>query len=286
MGYSPNHQAQSIVRGHTDTIMIVVPDITNAFYPELARSVQDVVSGYHTLIANSDGAEERERALLEDALTRRVDGLIFVGFRIPVTDLAKLARVGTAVVNLGETPRGAEIDSVRFDDIRASVEAAAYLIDRYGPDVVMIAGDQDTIVGQERRAGFEQALRARGLPVRQTSVVASTFTRAGGHSGMRRLLARRHRPRAVLCGNDLIAVGALDVLRESGDAVPESIAVMGHDDIEAATMVTPQLTTTRTDARELGRQAGQLLLSRMSGEYSGEGRHVVVPHSIVVRESA
>jgi LacI family transcriptional regulator len=288
LGYSPNHLAQSLYRGRTETIMIVVPDITNAFYPELSRGVQDVVSpvGYHALIANSDAVEERERGFLDDALTRRVDGVVFVGFRVPAEELKRVVKAGTAVVNIGETPRGAKVDSVRFDDTAASREAALYLLKRYGRRVAMISGDQDTAVGRERRSGFELALQQRDVRVRESSVVVSEFTRAGGAAGMAELLGGRRPPRAVLCANDLIAFGALEVAREANLAVPDDIAIMGHDDIEAASIVTPQLTTTRTDARELGRRAGELLMSRMAGDYDGRGRHVVVPHTLVVRDSA
>lgn len=288
LGYSPNHLAQSIYRGRTETIMIVVPDITNSFYPELARSVQDVVSpaGYHALIANSDAAAEREREFLDDALARRVDGVVFVGFRVTSRELNRLGKAGVALVNIGSSIRGSQVDSARFDDVTASREATLFLLDRYGGRIAMIAGDQDTLVGRERRAGFERALQERGVAMKPSRVTTSDFTRAGGASAMTTLLARGKPPRAVLCANDLIALGSIDVLREAGLSVPDDIAIMGHDDIEAATIVTPQLTTTRTDARELGRRAGEMLLSRMSGEYAGRGRHVVVPHQLVGRDSA
>lgn len=288
LGYSPNHLAQSLYRGTTETIMIVVPDITNAFYPELSRGVQDVVSpaGYHALVANSDAIEERERSFLDDAMARRVDGIVFVGFRVPPEELARVVKAGAAVVNLGETPADGLVDSVRFDDTAACREAALFLLERYGKQVAMISGDQDTAVGRDRLEGFGQALHERGVPLRSSSVVTSDFTRAGGAAAMTQLLSRRTPPRAVLCANDLIAFGALEVIREVGLSVPGDIAVMGHDDIEAATIVTPQLTTTHTDARELGQQAGSMLLSRMSGEYDGPGRHVLVTHTLIERDSA
>ena len=93
-------------------------------------------------------------------------------------------------------------------------------------------------------------------------------------------------PRAVLCANDMIALGAIDVLKAKGLDVPGDVAIVGHDDIDAATIVTPQLTTTRTDARELGRVAGELLVSRMRGDHAGRGRHRVIRHEFVIRQSA
>jgi LacI family transcriptional regulator len=288
LGYRPSAVARSLRSRRTDTIMIVVPDITNAFYPELARSVQDTVApaGYHAMFGNTDALEENERALLELALSRRVDGLVFCGFRVAADDLVEVADAGISVVNLGQAPTHGDADSVRFDDRRAAHEAATFLVERYGSDVAMIDGDELAPVGRERRLGFEDACREAGLNLDDLPVVVTEFTRGGGDRGMRALLEREHHPRAVLCANDLIALGAIDVLKEAGLDVPGDVAVVGHDDIDAATIVTPQLTTTRTDAAQLGRVAGEMLVSRMSGEHTGRGRHRVIPHELVVRQSA
>jgi LacI family transcriptional regulator len=288
LGYRPNAVAQSLRSRRTHTIMIVVPDITNSFYPELARSVQDVVSpaGYQAVLANTDAIEQEERALIEVALSRRVDGLVFVGFQVGTDDLVPLVDAGTSVVSVGRSVTDGLIDTVRFDDTAAARQATTFLLDRYGAAIAMIDGEQDSPPGIRRRRGFEEAFAERGIDVVPEDILATEFTRAGGVRGMRRLLARARPPRAVLCANDLIAFGAIDVLKDAGLAIPADVAVAGHDDIDAATIVTPRLTTTRTDARELGRGAGEFMLSRMTGEYSGPGRELVIPHELVVRESA
>jgi LacI family transcriptional regulator len=139
-------------------------------------------------------------------------------------------------------------------------------------------------VGRDRRLGFEVACRGAGLS--DPRVVVTEFTRVGGRRGMDELLRGDDRPRAVLCANDMIALGAIEVLKGAGLRVPEDVAVVGHDDVDVATIVSPQLTTTRTDARRLGALAGELLTSRMTGAYGGPARHHVVAHEFVVRESA
>lgn len=289
LGYRPSAVAQSLRARRTDTIMIVVPDITNAFYPELVRSVQDAVApaGYHAMFGNSDALEANEVGLLELAMSRRVDGVVFDGFRVGEAELVAVAESGIAVVNLGDSPAGSSIDSVRFDDRSAAFEAASFLIGRYGTNVAMIDGDEHAPVGRERRLGFEDACRGASLMVDRVPVVVSQFTRAGGAQGMQTLLGLGLTlPRAVLCANDMIALGAIDVLKANQLDVPGDVAIIGHDDIDAATIVTPRLTTTRTDARELGRVAGELLLSRMRSDHVGLGRHQVIEHELVVRESA
>ena len=112
------------------------------------------------------------------------------------------------------------------------------------------------------------------------------FSRAGGRSGLETLLERADPPTAVLCANDVIALGAIDLTVARELSVPGDVAIMGCDDIEAAAIVRPGLTTVRNRADVIGREAGRLLLSRINGEYSGPGRDVIVPHELVLRESA
>jgi LacI family transcriptional regulator, galactose operon repressor len=286
LGYRPSAVARSLRSRRTDTILIVVPDITNTFYPELVRGVQDTVApaGYYAMVGNTDAVERYELALLELAMSRRVDGLVFHGFRVAAAELTGVADAGVAVVNLGEGLAGAAFDSVRSDDRVAAAEATGFLLERYGRSIAMIDGDELAPVGRNRRLGFE--LACRGAGVREPRVVVTGFTRVGGRRGMDGLLHGGDRPRAVLCANDMIALGAIDVLKVAGLRVPEDVAVVGHDDVDAATIVSPQLTTTRIDARRIGALAGELLTSRMTGAYGGVARDHVIAHKFIVRESA
>lgn len=288
LGYRPNAIARSLRLRTSQTIMIVVPDITNSFYPEYARSIQDVIgpAGFHSLLCNTDAREREELAFLEEARSRRLNGVVFVGFRVEPEALRPLADDGICVVNVGGPVPGSTIDSVCFDDRAASAEMTHFVIDRYGSDVALIDGDAEAPVSRHRREGFEDACREAGVPDREMVVLLEEFDRAGGARGMRALLDREVRPRAVVCANDMIAIGAIDVAREEGLRIPEDVAITGFDDVDLATVVTPQLTTVHADGPRLGAEAGRLLLSRMTGEHDSEGRHVVVPHELVVRASA
>ncbi|QAY72392.1 LacI family transcriptional regulator [Agromyces protaetiae] len=288
LGYRPNAIAKSLRVQRTFTAMIVLPDITNPFYPALARGVQDVLrtGGYQTLLCNTDAQDRDERAFLDEAMSRRVDGVVFMGFHVPVTDLEPLAESGIAVVNLGYGQTRAPIDIARFDDRAAAEEAVGYLLRSAPGNVGFIDGNASSPVAEARLQGFLDAYAAAGVAVPEGHVVSVDFTREGGRDGMRRLLAAGRPPRAVFCANDLIALGAIDIAHERGLAIPGDIAIMGCDDIDAADIVTPRLTTVRNSADEIGRTCGELLLSRMTGVYSGPGREVVVPYRIVVRDSA
>ena len=286
LGYRANAVAKSLRTQRTSTVMIVMPDLTNPFYPVFARGVQDTLrpSEYHTLLCNTDSREEEERAYLDDALSRRLDGVVFAGFWVRPEELVVLTEAGMPVVSLGHGT--GPLDSVRSGDNTASAEITGYLLSKYGPDVALIDGEERAMVSQTRAAGFVDAHTALGTTPRPEYIVSEEFTREGGQRGMRRLLDLPHPPRAVFCANDRIALGALDVARERSLDVPGDLAIAGYDDIEAASLVVPPLTTVRNRSYELGAACGRLLLSRMSGEYAGEGRTILVQAEMVVRESA
>ena len=288
LGYRPNAIATSLRARRTGNAMVVIPDITNPYYPALARGVQDVLrrGGYHTLLCNTDADEAEERAFLDDAQTGLVDGVIVVGFHVTIADLEPLARRGVAVVNIGSGSTEAPIDTVQSDDRTAARQAAAYLMRQAPGEVAMINGDAGAPVAAVRRDGFVDAYREAGKRVPEGFIVTSEFTRRGGDDGLRRLLSLPVPPRAVLCANDLIAMGAIDRAHADGVAVPRDLAIMGFDDIDAADIVTPRLTTVRNNADQIGRECGELLLSRMTGEYSGGPRQITVPHELIVRDSA
>lgn len=287
LGYRPSAIAQSLRVQRTDTVMIILPDITNPFYPDFARGAQDVLraAGYHSLLGNTDGLAAEELRFLEEAYSRRVDGVIFMGFRLASDELLTFTEAGLALVTVGPSLPGKLVDSVRFDDEAGARRAVEYLLSTH-ESVAFISGEQDAPVSVSRRAGYDAALRAAGRRTPDGYVVAADFTRVGGRAGMRELLAHPVPPTAVFCANDLVAMGALDVLKERGLRVPEDVAIVGCDDIELASVVTPKLTTVRHPAAELGRQAAALLVSRMSKDFNGSGREVVIGTELILRESA
>jgi len=288
LGYRPNAVARSLRVQRTNTAMIILPDITNPFYPMFARGVQDALRAgdYHTLLCNTDSREEEERAFLDEAISRRLDGIVFMGYWVSPEELLEVAAAGVAVVNLGDGFANAPIDSVRSTDEDGARAATAFLLERYGSSVALIDGTMHAPVARARTSGYHRALREAGVDPRPELEVSEDFTRDGGRRGMSALLDLADPPRAVFCANDQIAIGALHEIARRGLVAPGDVAVVGFDDIDAASMVQPQLTTVHNSPDALGARCGELLLSRMSGEYAGPGREVVVPAELVVRESA
>jgi DNA-binding LacI/PurR family transcriptional regulator len=288
LGYRPNAVARSLRVQRTHTAMIILPDITNSFYPVFARGVQDALRAgeYHTLLCNTDSREEEERAFLDEAISRRLDGIVFMGYWVSPEELLAVASAGIAVVNLGEGIAESPIDSVRSTDEEGARDATAFLLERYGNAVALIDGTMFAPVARARTSGYHRALRAAGVTPRPQYEVSEDFTRDGGRRGMAALLDLADPPRAVFCANDQIAIGALHEAIRRGHSVPADIAIVGFDDIDAASMVQPRLTTVHNSPDTLGAHCGELLLSRMTGEFTGPGRDVVIPAELVVRESA
>jgi len=288
LGYVPDSNARGLRMRKTFTIASIIPDITNPFYPEVERGIQDVADqqGYDLIVYNTDGLEEKERKCLRSVLQRRVDGVVGVFFHLGANDLRPLLERGVHVVRL--EPRAQEtgpwpLDNLYVDSVAAARAATEYLLARgYWPIAMLSA---DTGPGPLRLRGYLEALSAHGLGVEADLLERSDFTERGGYEATRRLLGRR-RPRAIFAANDLMAMGALLALREAGLQVPDEVAVMGFDDIPTAKMVNPPLTTVKLFQEQLGRRAAAMLFERMRGEGPAMGRSEEMPFELVVRCSA
>jgi LacI family transcriptional regulator len=286
LGYRPNHVARNLRTRQSHMIAVVVPDITNPFYAVLSRGLADAVdeAGYGSYVCNTDGQHERERKFFQDVMDRGVDGIVFAS-----GETASGVKFGpgdhtTPIICIGDELDHPLCDAVRPDDEAGSREAAAYLVSRGYRRIGMIQGPPR--YGAQRTAGFRSAMQAAKRKAPAELMVRGDWTRRGGQEAMRRLMSLSRRPDAVFCANDLMAIGALDVAHELGLDVPDDVAIMGFDDVDAATIVTPQLTTVRNPAYESGSTAGDLLLSRMVRRYTGPGRTVVLPCPLVVRGTA
>jgi DNA-binding LacI/PurR family transcriptional regulator/AcrR family transcriptional regulator len=286
LGYRPNVLARGLRTSRSQTIGLVVPDITNPFYPALARGLQDVLgpAGYDQIISNTDGERRLERAALEQMIARQVDGLAFAVFNTHAEDLLPVIDAGIPVVRLGGRLIQRGVDVVHSDDEGGAREATRYLLERGYHRIGFVCGPAEEGPAAERVAGYRRALADAGAEA--GPVVHTRFSRHGGATGAGRLLDLPDPPRALLCANDLMAIGALDVALERGLRVPDEVAIMGFDDIEAASMVTPRLTTMANPAREIGRAGARRLLDRLEGRVAEPSSELIIPARLMRRESA
>ncbi len=288
LGYSGNAMARGLRTQRTHTIALVIPDITNPFYPIVARGIQDAVTGagYQVVVCSTDGDLERESSFVKEMAARSVDGMILGLLHPPTTVLGSLVDQNPRIVLLGHHAGGELGDSVISDNRVITAEATRHLIRTGRTRIAFVGGEHGLGPGDERQAGFEDAILGAGLTLDPALVVATGYARASGASAVSRLLDAGTHFDAVVAVNDLAAIGVLDALRGYGRSVPADVAVIGFDDIDAAALVYPSLTTIDNRAYEKGTLCGRLLLQRISGEFSGPFRQIVVPGTLVVRETA
>jgi LacI family transcriptional regulator len=285
LGYRPNTFARALKTLRSQLVGVVLPDLSNPFYPTLVRGVQDELglNGYHTVVVNTDAERAQELELVAELVARQVDGLVLTTFTLSDADYTGIAAKGVPFVVIGRTE---SFDHVATSDYAAAFEMTAYLMDKGYSSVAHLAGPTGGGgPGARRLAGYRAAMRERGLSGAAAPVVHAEFTVAGGNKAMLQLLESGTRPRAVFCANDLMALGAIEAARTAGLRVPEDLAVAGFDDIDAASLVRPSLTTVENSARELGARAAGLLLDRMRGA-DGPPVAVQVGFSLKKRESA
>lgn len=288
--YVPNYAARTLRTRRTMTLACILPDITNPFYPWFERGIQDMVdaNGYCLITYNTDGDSAKEHRALQSVREGRVDGIVAMAFHLRAPDFAALVDAGISVVALSRFNRdfmAAGIDSLSIDNVAAACAAVEHLIGLGHRRIAMIAGLAGTFPQEKRATGFTQALAAHGLNAEERLVRGGQFTEEGGYLATIELLRQDPVPTAIFAANDLMAIGALRAIRESGARVPDDIAVIGFDDIPAAAMVSPSLSTIAQHPQSLGSAAAHLLLERLKGETVGPGRHCDMPFTLVARAS-
>ncbi|MCR6501318.1 LacI family transcriptional regulator [Shinella sp. CPCC 101442] len=286
LGYVPNRFAQALKTSRSMTIACIVPDITNPFYPSLIRGIQTVTDGvsYDVIAVNTDGLPERERHFLDWARQGRVDGVIGVFFTLRAKDFEPLVEAGVPVVRI-EASRKAGGD-IAVDDLFVDSRAAAravteHLIGQGHRRIAMVAGRGGPQA--HRIEGYRAALAIAGYE--EHIVVDEEFSELGGTRAAETMLASTFAPTAIFAANDLMAIGVMHALRERDINIPNEIAVVGFDDISAARLVTPSLTTVAQFQRQMGERAAQILLERLRGTKTGRGTATEMPFELIERGS-
>lgn len=286
LNYKPSQIARGLVSKKTKTFGLVLPDITNPFFPELARGAEDEAGkqGYNIMLCNSDWDVGKERMYLNLLSEKRVDGIILVGSRIHDQYLTSWVDVEAPVVLLD---RNSELDihSICTNNTLGSYLATKHLLDQGYRRIAHIAGATSSPSAQQRLAGYQKALEEYGFSIDMTLVTEGDYRMSGGSTGMRRLLSLKNVPDAVFCGNDLMAVGALEVLQEAGLKVPTDIGLVGYDGIALSKYVYPKLTTVLQPTYEMGVMAVQLIIESLS-DNEVLFRHLELDPILKIRDSS
>lgn len=288
LDYRPHPAARSLRNHRTESVALIVPDITNPFYPLVAAGMQDVLLPAGYLLSVNDAALPSANIgeVLRHVLARRVDGIALGTYGLSTVDLDRIAESGTRVVALGRDVEIAGSDYVESDDESGFAKVVEHLLQTGRRRIAFIGGEESAHPNLLRLRGYRGTLAAAGLTPQAGDIVFTAFTREGGRAGIDALYSRNQDWDAIVCANDLIAIGAIERLRELERSVPGDVAVTGYDDIDAAALISPSLTTVENPAREIGRTAARLLLTRFGETDEGAAtQHITLSNRLVIRGS-
>lgn len=288
LDYIPNESARSLKRQSASTIGLVVPDLVNEFFSRLARGVVQAAAMHDMLVVlcSAENSEEAEFGNARLLRSRRVDGVIYEsGFHESPRSLLELQSLGPVVL-VDERIPGLDLPAVVADGRRGARDVAAHVVKLGHRRIACIAGPKTHWTAEQRLSGYREGLAMGGIDPDEMSVLVGDYEMNSGYDLAKAFLdaPKPQRPTAVLCANDLMAIGALEYCRANALDVPGDVSIAGFDDIPTVQLLTPRLTTVRQPAHEMGMRAAELLISMVQGR---ENTDLLRPHPVelVVRES-
>ena len=286
LNYRPNVLARSLRRGETRTLGLILPDSANPFFAEIARAIEDAAfsAGYSVILGNSENQLTKEQVYVDVLVNKQVDGLIFVATGDHSPSLEQLVGDGLPVVVVDRRLSDLEVDTVLTDNLQGGLTATRYLLDLGHQRIACVTGPSNLTPSAERVIGYRQALQERSLSVDEALIRKGDFHPHSGYLAVSELLNCQPRPTAIFICNDMMAIGALRALSEAGLRVPLDCSLVGYDDIELASYVTPPLTTIRQDKNAMAEAAVQLLVERIA-EPTLPARTRILPTHLVERQS-
>ncbi len=286
LGYRPNLMARALRVKETKVIAMVIADISNPYFPELVKGAQRAATQRDFILTLFDTEEdiENERKYIEVISDRQMDGIILTSVYVEDETLRIVDNAGmpyALIQRMADYKNGL---GVKVDDVRGSSMAVQHLIDYGHKKIGNISGLSYTDPGRNRLKGYKETLKKNGIDMVPGYIVEADFTEAGGYTAMKKILELASPPSAVVVGNDLMALGAMEAVKDSGLSIPDDISIVGFDDIWVARKTNPSLTTVRADLYNMGYIACKLLIQKILGERI-ENENIMIDVELVVRES-
>ena len=288
LGYVPNTLARSLRMKATQTLALVLSDITNPFFTTLGRGVQDAAraQGFNVIFCNTDESETEQAEQLITLVQKRVDGVLLVPAASSAEPVAYLQKHKIPVVVVDRRVQECTVDSVRCDSESGAHQLTRLLLELGHRCIAMLSGPATVSTATDRVAGYRRALAEAGLNADTELIFHGPYTPAGGRQMAGAALAHSPRPTALFAANNFIAIGAYQALKDVGVRVPEEMAIVAFDDMPLTTMIEPFFTVVAQPAYEMGQQAMKLLLAHRNSSETGECREVILPLEIIVRRSS
>jgi LacI family transcriptional regulator, galactose operon repressor len=288
LDYSPNEIARSLKVKQTRMLALVLPDITNPFFPEIIRGAEDTAfdRGYFLVTANTDEQIGRERRIVSALRSYRVDGILLAS--APGKDsshIQSIMQAGISIVCLDRTVSDIKTDAVLLDNVRGGRECVRHLIQGGHSRIAIITGSLALQTGLERLRGYKEALRECDIEVDRGLILEGDFRDESGYRLGKELLQRKVRPTAIFVCNGVMTLGVLKAFEEMGVRCPDDIALATFDDLAVDRSFHPHLTAVVQPGYEMGARAATILMDRVEGKLTHEPLVVRIVPTLVVRES-
>ncbi|GAA4072886.1 catabolite control protein A [Amphibacillus indicireducens] len=286
LGYRPNAVARGLASKRTTTVGVIIPDISNMFFSELARGIDDIANmyKYNIILSNSDQNIDKEIKLINTMLEKQVDGIVYMGSRLTDEHLKEFKTSPVPIVLAATIEPTNAIPSVNIDYEEAGYEATKLLIDNGHTKLAFVTGLDETTANKAKHQGFVQALEEIELTVDQTNVFRGDLSYQSGLKAVESLFDQTEKPTAIFAASDEIALGVIHGIQDLGLNVPADVEVIGFDNTRLAMMIRPTLSTVVQPVYDIGAVAMRLLTKYMNKEEVEES-NVILPHQIIKRSS-
>lgn len=285
-GYVPNGIAKSLKIKKTKTIGIIIPDVMNLFFSELARGVEDAAEkrGYTVILCNSDNKESKEEKYIQMLQEKKVDGIIITAPENRTHQSIKIQDIPLVLVDrdIG-TQTDQKIGRITVDNRDGAYKATKYLIENGCREIGMISSNYKNKPSADRIKGYEKALDESKINIEQNKIFLENYTIESGYNGAKKIL-KETEVDGIFCGNDLIAIGAIKALREKDIRIPEQVKIIGFDDIQISQYMDPPLTTIRQPIYQMGEESVKMLISLIKNK--GKNLEKVLQTKLIQRGSA
>jgi LacI family transcriptional regulator len=287
LGYRPNAVARGLASKKTTTVGVVIPDISNTFFSEVARGIEDIANMYHynIILCNADKRKEKEIRVINTLLEKQVDGLLFMGGTVTDEHRDAFRTTNVPIVLCATSEPTNTYASVDINHEKAALDAVTLLLNHGHRQIGFISGSfEDTNNGLARFNGYKKALESAGMEIKDELVRIGNQRYESGIDATKYFLGLGERPSAIFSATDEMAIGAIHAIQDFGLRVPHDISVVGIDNIRMASMVRPQLTTVAQPMYDLGAVSMRLLTKLMNKE-KVEDTRVILSHEVITRNS-
>jgi LacI family transcriptional regulator len=285
LNYRPNMTARSLKTKQSLTVGIILPDISNLFFIEVIRGIEDTLSenDYSVILCNSDENKQKEIKYISTLIEKDIDGIIFLGTGTNLTDLKKNVPLVVVDRKLGD-----QYSTVTTDNEKGGYMATMHLLERNHSEVILLTGPLTISTYFDRKSGYMKALKEKDVQFNELLVHECEVSLKGGMLAVEQVLNSEIEIKSIFAANDLIALGAMRALIKRGFAVPGDVSIIGYDDIPMVSLVTPALTTIEQPKYEMGVKAGELLLQKIRNVKKNEGKtnmQVTLQPKLIIRET-